>query len=961
MALTDVSSKVRIRIFDIDPTTRGKGAERCIIYDAKDIGCEVFANDVGSAFWTLPVDHPAVPELVPLKRHYRVERYNGSTWTLIGAGLLSEYDATNDEIVYNGMDYMAMIDMHYTPLLGPEPGATDSIKRVTTGTNTVETFNDTLIATRSASALKDSSADPQLWNSNDTEKHIPVGNFTELISGVTAAWSPTEGMLYINTTLVSLLSVGQTIYVYGAGTSRINGTRVITAKTAYPVSGIPNQYELKFASSGTGYGSTAAGVVGFAFVRYYSRGLVKFDIPSAITAAPAGTSVTINSATMSVYQSNESGDHTIPDSNPGDLSVQRSTVDWLGLPTNTGSEGVWANSTNNNCDWVTGVPDTAVGGTAVSVPITTNVANTKYEFSILSIANDWKGTSASPGSSNYGVRLKNTVEDTDLVQDGFTLFSTVASSSYRPKLVLNYTITTTSGSNLSSTGIESGPTETKSYLRNRSGFSYARQSGKELAVYCRNDVGDVNKIDVTYSETDQTYLVSGVVYIERSAINDAEKLYDANKDNYIPNRFDVDTVKIALSASPGDEVCTFNVWPSSYADIVGTSQDPIELKWAITLRGNDSTVAEGITSAATAPTLTVTSGILKNDSFTQSYSFNCLVSGVSYSFSVLPVIALKVAAAQTGTTYGTTGTIHELNGVSATTAASGSVMGLESKTLEDVFEKQVPPLVSAGSPYSRFGWLTKELAPGNTWNTELLRYFTSGESVLSHLRAMCEKEMAANRLSARVNIIDGVTVPYRAVFNFVGMRGSSSPGEILTIAPSASSTEPHFLLDYPGNVERFRYKRDGKKYRNSVRVIPSTTFLTGTASSASGSKSKGIEKHIDPAEYGYAPLLVSQPNFADATELGKYADSLLERSADILNVSYMQVTIGPDILRPFQDFFLGDIIRVTIRRTNVNATDVVNSDWISDSYIVGGVTIEVPANGAEKVTLDLVKASDFGR
>lgn len=956
--MTDITSKVRVRIFDIDPTTRGKGNERCIIYDAKDVGCEVFANDVGSAFWTLPIDHPAVPELIPLKRHYRVERYDGSVWTLIGAGLLSEYDASNDEIVYNGMDYMAMIDMHYTPLLGPEPGATDSIKRVTTGTNTVDTFTETLIATRSASALKDSATDPQLWNSNDSEKHIPVGNVFDRVSIISYAVTSGVGYIRVQGSAGSLLAVGMTVYIYGTGSSRINGTRVLTTGV-FAVAGQSNTWDTYFSSPGT----DVTGVAGpgyAAFVRYYSRGLVKFDIPSAITAAPAGTSVTVNSALMSVYQSNESGDHTIPDSNPGDLSVQRSTVDWLG-DTSTGSEGSWGNSSNNNCDWVTGVPDTAVGGTAVSVPITTNVANTKYEFSILSIVNDWKGTEASPMLSNYGVRLKNTVENTTDVQDGFTLFSTVAASSYRPKLVLNYTVTTTSGSNLSTTGIEAGPTETKTYLRNRSGFSYARQSGKELAVYCRNAAGDVNKIDVTYSETDQTYLVSGVVYIERSAINDAEKLYDANKDNYIPNRFDVDTVKIALSANPGDEVCTFNVWPSSYADIVGTSQDPIELKWAITLRANDSTVAETITSAATAPLLTVTSGILKNDSFTQSYSFNCLVSGVSYSFSVLPVIALKVAAAQTGTTYGTTGTIHELNGVSATTAASGSVMGLESKTLEGVFDKQIPPLVSAGSPYSRFGWLTKEVAPGNTWNTELLRYFTSGESVLSHLRAMCEKEMAANRLSDRVNIIDGVTVPYRAVFNFVGMRGSSSPGEILTIAPSASSPSPHFLLDYPGNIDKFRYKRDGKKYRNSVRVIPSTTFLTGTASSASGSKSKGIEKHIDPAEYGYAPLLVSQPNFADATELGKYADSLLERSADILNVSYMQVSIGPDTLRPFQDFFLGDIIRVTVRRTNVNPTDVVNSDWISDSYIVGGVTIEVPANGAEKVTLDLVKASDFGR
>ena len=951
--MTDITSKVRIRIFDINASTRGKGNEICIIYDAKDVGSEVYANDVGSSFWTLPIDHPAIPELIPLKRHFRIERYNGTDWTLIGAGLLSEYDATNDEIVYNGMDYMAMVDMHYTPLLGPEPGSTESIKRVTTGSTITTPTTATYTATRSASALSDGTSDPQFWNSNDSEKHIPVGvvynSFVvDSLVGDDSANTLQYGIK--SGQLMSQFYVGQVIYFTGFALSAANGLKTVTVVTAV-TSTLGN---IKVGSyTGADYQAFQLTEYGY-YGKYYSRGLVQF---TGLPTAGAGEVITVTAADLTLYQANENGDHTFPDSSPGTLSLQRSTVDWTG-DTTTGSENSWGNSSNNNCDWVTGVPDSSVAGTAVTAVIG-DTANTPYTFNVLPFAQDWISSSI----ANYGVRLKNSVESLSSFRDSYTIFGTAStvSSSYRPKLKLTYNTAVTTGSNLNATGLEAGPSETKTYLRNRAGFSYARQSGKEIAVYCRNTAGDVNKIDVAYSETDQTYTVSGVVYIERSAINDAEKLYDSNKDNYIPNRFDVDTVKIALTATPGEEVCTFNVWPSTYADIVGTSQDPVELKWSIVLRANDSTSAEVISSASTAPTLSVTGGILTNASFTQSYSLNCLVSGVSYSFNAMPVVAVKVAAAQTGATYGTTGTIHELNGVSATTGSTGSVMGLESKTLQDVFTKQVDPLVTAGYPNSRFGWLTKEIAPGNTWNTALLRYFTSGESVLSHLRAMCEKEMAANRLADRVNIIDGVTVPYRAVFNFVGMRGATSTGELLTIAPAATATTPHWLLDYPGNIDKFRYKRDGKKYRNAVRVIPSTTFLTGTATSASDSKSKGIERKSDAYEYGYAPLLVSQPNFADSTELGKYADNLLDRSDDILNVSYLQVTVKPDILRPFQDFYLGDIIRVTIRRKNVNPSDVLNSSWISDCYIVGGVTIEVPSNGAEKVTLDLVKASDFGR
>jgi hypothetical protein len=232
---------------------------------------------------------------------------------------------------------------------------------------------------------------------------------------------------------------------------------------------------------------------------------------------------------------------------------------------------------------------------------------------------------------------------------------------------------------------------------------------------------------------------------------------------------------------------------------------------------------------------------------------------------------------------------------------------------------------------------------------------------------MCDKEMAANLLtpdsSARWDVVDDIKIPWRSVFNFVGVRGSAAPGTKVYVSPALSQDEPVFVLDYPGIVDQFRYRRNGKDLRNSVRVVPSTAFLTGSTTSSGGSRSQGklAENDSSIQEYGYAPILSTQANFADAAELEKYAQSQVIKSSDILNVSMVSVQLAPDSVRPFEDFYLGDIVRIAVRRQNVNYTNTFSPDFIADTYIVGGVRFELPADGSERVTLDLVKTSEFGR
>jgi hypothetical protein len=100
-----------------------QGAPVAVITDARDIGVQLYANDGGSMFFTLPVDHPVLPLIDPLNQHYVVQRWNGSSYDTIQSGFITDYDASANEVVINGVDYMTTLNKYYTPIHGPELGA----------------------------------------------------------------------------------------------------------------------------------------------------------------------------------------------------------------------------------------------------------------------------------------------------------------------------------------------------------------------------------------------------------------------------------------------------------------------------------------------------------------------------------------------------------------------------------------------------------------------------------------------------------------------------------------------------------------------------------------------------------------------------------------------------------------------------------------------------------------------
>ena len=100
-----------------------QGPPVAVITNARDIGVQLYANDAGSMYFTLPVDHPVLPLIDPLNQHYVIQKWNGSSYDTIQSGFITDYDASANEVVISGVDYMATLNKYYTPLHGPELGA----------------------------------------------------------------------------------------------------------------------------------------------------------------------------------------------------------------------------------------------------------------------------------------------------------------------------------------------------------------------------------------------------------------------------------------------------------------------------------------------------------------------------------------------------------------------------------------------------------------------------------------------------------------------------------------------------------------------------------------------------------------------------------------------------------------------------------------------------------------------
>lgn len=119
-------SPFRITLWDTTGANRGRGSVKAVITDAKYIGVSAYLNEGGEMFFTLPYNHPQVNECQPLLRHYRVERWDeeDGIYRTVGNGLLQDYEASDNEVVFYGVDYLTALNQTVTDTASAISGAT---------------------------------------------------------------------------------------------------------------------------------------------------------------------------------------------------------------------------------------------------------------------------------------------------------------------------------------------------------------------------------------------------------------------------------------------------------------------------------------------------------------------------------------------------------------------------------------------------------------------------------------------------------------------------------------------------------------------------------------------------------------------------------------------------------------------------------------------------------------------
>ena len=107
---TDPHSPWRIRIRDL-ATKRGPGDVVAQFENAKSVGASIVYNGPGEMHFTLPVDDPQIAVVVPKRVHYGLDFYSGDGWRETFAGLVWDADATETEVVFTCLDYLALTDL----------------------------------------------------------------------------------------------------------------------------------------------------------------------------------------------------------------------------------------------------------------------------------------------------------------------------------------------------------------------------------------------------------------------------------------------------------------------------------------------------------------------------------------------------------------------------------------------------------------------------------------------------------------------------------------------------------------------------------------------------------------------------------------------------------------------------------------------------------------------------------
>jgi hypothetical protein len=99
---------------------RAPGNLIAVLEEAKNVGASLVYNSPGELHFTLLKDDEQISVIEPKQVHYAVEFYSGDGWQEKFAGVVWETDATETDVVFKGIDYLALydtvLDERYDPL-----------------------------------------------------------------------------------------------------------------------------------------------------------------------------------------------------------------------------------------------------------------------------------------------------------------------------------------------------------------------------------------------------------------------------------------------------------------------------------------------------------------------------------------------------------------------------------------------------------------------------------------------------------------------------------------------------------------------------------------------------------------------------------------------------------------------------------------------------------------------------
>ena len=89
---------------------RGPGTLVAVLEEAKNVGASIVYNSPGELHFTLLKDDEQIGVIEPRQVHYAVEFYSGDGWQEKFAGVIWDADATETDVVFKGIDYLALYD-----------------------------------------------------------------------------------------------------------------------------------------------------------------------------------------------------------------------------------------------------------------------------------------------------------------------------------------------------------------------------------------------------------------------------------------------------------------------------------------------------------------------------------------------------------------------------------------------------------------------------------------------------------------------------------------------------------------------------------------------------------------------------------------------------------------------------------------------------------------------------------